>query len=224
MKISDNERMVLNRFNDEKQFYSFWDGGYKAEDSGTYASEFILEMSNAMGKPESSAKTALTNMIKKGIFKASDVAAEDPITAEDGTEVQPGKPADRWIELTEAGVELIADLRLEEDEAMLDLDVEEDDDDEPEMQTKSIAAQAADARIKAAREAQGRKAAAKADIADGKPGLRTSHANCDHPTQGKEGKMARAKCRRERAAAAKALEEKEAKKAERAAKKAAAHA
>lgn len=231
MKLTDNERMVMNRFNSDER-YSFFDGGYVAgEDSGTYQSEFIPEMSYAMGKPESSARTVLTSMIKKGIFTTRDVEAEEPIMTTDGeTEVQPGKPADHWVMLTDAGVELIADLRLEEDEAMLNMDEEldDDEDEEPVMQTKSIASQAADERIKAARKEQteGRKAAAHESIAQGKPSLRTSHADCTHATHGKEGKTARAKCRRDRAAAAKLAEEKALKKAERAAKKAeaAAHA
>ena len=228
MKLTDNERMVMNRFNSDNR-YSFFDGGYVAEDSGTYQSEFIPEMAQAMGKPESSARTVFTSMVKKGIFTVKDVEAEEPIMTEDGeTEVQPGKPADHWVELTDAGVELIADLRLEEDEAILNMDeeLEDDEDEEPVMQTKSIASQAADARIKAAREEQkaGRSKAAKESIAQGKPSLRTSHADCSHATQGKEGKIARAKCRRERAAAAKLADEKAAKKAERAAKKAEAHA
>lgn len=221
MKLTDNERMVMNRFNSDDR-YSFFDGGYVAEDSGTYASTFIPEMAAAMGKPESSARTVLTSMIKKGIFTSRDEEAEAPLKTEDG-EVVPGTghDADRWIELTDAGVELLADLRIEEDEAILDMDVDDSDDEEPEMQTKSIAALAADARIK---EAKGRKAAAQEDIKAGKPSLRTSHADCDHAKQGKEGKMARAKCRRERAARAKAEEEKAAKKAERAAKKASVNA
>ena len=224
MKLTDNERMVMNRFNSEDR-YSFFDGGYVAEDSGTYQSEFIPEMAHAMGKPESSARAVLTSMTKKGIFTIKDVPGEEPITAEDGTVVQEGKPADHWVELTEAGVELIADLRLEEDEAMLNMDEELEDDDEPEMQTKSIASLEADKRVKAYKEqTKGRQAAAKESIAQGKPSLRTSHADCTHATQGKEGKTARAKCRRDRAAAAKVAEEKALKKAERAAKKAEAHA
>lgn len=206
MKLSDNERMVMNRFNSDDR-YSFFDGGYVAEDSGTYASEFIPEMAAAMGKPESSARTVLTSMIKKEIFKVSDVPAEDPITAEDGTIIQEGKPADRWIELTDAGVELIADLRIEEDEAVFDLEEEDDDDDEGIETVITAAAK------KRKAETAGLKAAAKESIKQGKPSLRTSHADCDHATQGAEGKIARAKCRRERAAKAKALEEKEAKKA-----------
>jgi hypothetical protein len=232
MKLTDNERMVMNRFNSDTR-YSFFDGGYVSVDSGTYASTFIPEMAAAMGKPESSARTVLTSMIKKGIFTSRDEEAEPGTPIMEGDEVVgevpgSGRDADRWIELTDAGVEIIADLRLEEDEAMLNMDeeLEDDDDEEPEAHTKSMVSLAADARIKAAREEQkaGRSKAAKESIAQGKPSLRTSHADCTHATQGKEGKTARAKCRRDRAAAAKLAEEKALAKAERAAKKAAAHA
>lgn len=222
--LTDNQRMLMNGFNADKNPFSFWDGGFTSEDSGTWLSSFVTEAAHIMGKPESSAKRTITELTKKGIFTSRDEPAEEPITADDGTVVQEGKPADQWIELTTAGVELISDLRIEDDEAMLNMDEEEDD--EPEMQTKSIASLAADARIKEARakETKGRQKAAQEDIAAGKPGLRTSHANCEHATHGKEGKIARAKCRRERAAAAKVEMEKATAKAEKAAKKAKANA
>lgn len=203
--LTDNQRMLFNGFNADKRAYSFWDGGYVAEDSGTWRSTFVSEISHTIGKPESTAKTVLSALIKKGLFTSRTEPAEEPIKATDGTIVQEGKPADDWIELTEAGVELISDLRIEDDEAMLDLDMEDDfDDDEPQIQTKSIASLEADKRIKEARSKSNKalKAAAQEDIAAGKPTLRTSHAECSHATQGKEGKMARAKCRRERAAKA----------------------
>ena len=216
MKITDNERMVLNAFNNETQTYSFWDGGYKAEDSGTWLSSFIPEMAHAMGKPESSARAVFTSLTKKGLFTTRDEDAEEPLTAEDGTVVPgTGRDADKWVELTEAGVDMIADLRIEEDEAVFDLDDEEEAEEEDEIETVITAAAK-----KRKAETAGLKKAAKESIAQGKPSLRTSHADCEHATQGKEGKMARAKCRRERAAAAKLAEEKAAKKAERAAAKA----
>lgn len=226
MKITDNERMVLNQFNADKKFYSFWDQGYVTEDSGTYLSEFIPEMARAMGKPESSARPVFTGMKKKGIFTTRDVPAEEPIMTTDGTtEVQAGKPADLWVELTDVGVEMISDLRLEEDEAMLDLEEDEEEEDLPESEEEELDEPIVDTVIKAAArkrraETAGLKAAAKESIAQGKPSLRTSHADCSHATQGKEGKMARAKCRRERAAAAKLAEEKAEKKAARIAAKA----
>lgn len=217
MKITDNERMVLNQFNADKKFYSFWDQGYVSEDSGTYLSEFIPEMAKAMGKPESSARTVFAGMKKKGIFAVKDVEAEDPIMTTDGeVEVQPGKPADKWVELTDEGVEMITDLRIEEDEAIFDLDEEDEEDEEIEAPPTVITAAAKKRKAETTR----LKAAAQESIAQGKPSLRTSHADCDHATQGKEGKMARAKCRRERAAAAKIAEEKAEKKASRAAAKA----
>lgn len=201
--LTDNQRMLMNGFNADKNPFSFWDGGFTTEDSGTWESSFIPEIAHIVGKPESTAKRTLNDLIKKGIFTARDEEGEEPARAEDGTVVEgTGRDADRWIELTDAGVELIADLRLEEDD-MLDMELD-DEDDEPEIQTKSIAALEADKRIKEARAKQNKelKDAANEDIKAGKPGLRTSHANCSHATHGKEGKMARAKCRRERAAKA----------------------
>jgi hypothetical protein len=208
--LTDNQRMLMNGFNADKKAYSFWDGGYVAEDSGTYGSTFVSEVAHTIGKPESSAKTVIASLVKKGIFTSTLVEAEDPIMTTDGEiEVQEGKPADTWVQLTEAGVELIADLRIEDDEAMLDMDMDDDDEDEePKMQTKSIAGMEADKRVKEARAKQNKelKDAAQDDIKQGKPNLRTSHADCNHATHGKEGKIARAKCRRERAAKAAAEE------------------
>lgn len=212
-KLSDNQRMLMNGFNAEKNPFSFWDGGFKAEDSGTWESTFVPEVAHIIGKPESTAKRTIHDLVKKGIFASREEPAEDGIpileNGEPTGEFVPdsGRDADHWIELTDAGVELIADLRLEDDEIMLEMDDPDEDDDEddaPPMQTKSIAALEADKRIKEARAKSNKelKAAAKEDIKQGKPGLRTSHADCDHATQGKEGKMARAKCRRERAAKA----------------------
>lgn len=195
--LTDNQRMLMNGFNTEPRPFSFWDGGFVTEDSGTYMSEFVSEVAHIIGKPESSATRTIHDLVKKGIFTSKDVEAEEPIMSTDGkTMVQEGKPADHWIELTDAGVELISDLRIEEDEAMLDMELD-DEDEEPIVETMVTKA----ARKRKA-EVAGQKEAAKADIAVGKPGLRTSHANCTHETHGKAGKIARAKCRRERAALA----------------------
>lgn len=205
-KLSDNQRMLMNGFNADPNPFSFWDGGFKAEDSGTWASSFIPEISHIIGKPESTAKRTLTELTKKGYFTTRDEPGEDDVTADDGTVVQEGHPADQWVELTESGVELISDLRIDEDEAMLMMDDEEDDEeDEPVTLVQKAAKQAKD---RVAKETAGLKKAAQEDIAAGKPHLRTSHADCSHATSGKEGKIARAKCRRERAAKAKAEEEK----------------
>lgn len=204
--LSDNQRMLMMAFNNDKNPFSFWDGGFKAEDSGTWESSFIPEITNVIGKPESSAKRTLNDLIKKGIFTARDEEGEDPITDDDGNAVEgTGRDADRWIELTDAGVEMISDLRIEEDEAMLDMDDDTEDEEEaPPVETlvQARSREAANARIKEAREKEtkGRKKAAQEDIKQGKPTLRTSHAECGHATSGKEGKIARAKCRRERAA------------------------
>jgi ribosomal protein L21 len=212
-KLSDNQRMLMNGFNADPKPFSFWDGGFVAHDSGTWESTFITEVAHIIGKPESSAKRTIHDLVKKGIFTSLEHEAEPGIPIMEGDDVVgevegSGRDADAWIELTDSGVELIADLRLEEDEAMLDMDMEDEDDDEPQMQTKSIAGLEADKRIKEARAKQNKelKGAAQEDIKAGKPGLRTSHADCNHATHGKEGKIARAKCRRERAAKAAAEE------------------
>lgn len=195
--LTDNQRMLMNGFNADKNPFSFWDGGFVSNDSGTYESSFVPEIAHIIGKPESSAKRTLHDLIKKGIFTSNLVEAEEPHMSTDGTVmVAEGKPADQWIELTDAGVELISDLRIEDDEAMLDMELD-DVEDEPEVETMITAAAK-----KRKATAAGQKEAAKADIAQGKPGLRTSHAGCSHATHGKEGKIARAKCRRERAALA----------------------
>jgi DNA-binding MarR family transcriptional regulator len=194
-KLTDNERLVINEFNEAKPRYTHWDNGYKSEDSGTYLSTFAEEVAVILDKPVKSAKGVISSLVKKEYLKS---------TPQDASEEHEG---DHWVELTDSGVELIADVRLEEDEAMLNMDdddallvIEDEDDEEHPMQTKSIASLAADARIKEARE--GLKKAAQEDIAMGRPHLRTTHADCGHAIHGKEGKQARAKCRRERAAKA----------------------
>ena len=193
MKLSDNERTVLSEFNDSATKFSLKDG--IAAGSGMYQSDFVTKVSEHLSIAERSAKGVASSLVKKGIFDSEQTAIDDE-----------GHERDHWMTLTEAGVEVLADLRIEEDEAMLDLD-EEDDEPEVKIQTKSIAAMEADKRIKAYREeTKEMREAARADIKEGKPNMRTSHANCDHATQGKEGKIARAKCRRERAAALTALE------------------
>lgn len=181
--ITDKERMVLSEFNNDDHKFSNWDGGFKVDDSGTYHTTFSEEVATLLGSTVQGARGVISSMIKKGWLKST-------TTDHDET----GKP-DHWLELTDAGVEMISDLAIEDDESALMLD----EDDEPvhpdsEEYQERLTAQ---------------RAAAKADAQDkGKPGLRTSHANCTHATHGKEGKIARAKCRRERAAAAKALETK----------------
>lgn len=206
INLTDNQRMMMNGFNADKNPFSFWDGGFTAEDSGTWESSFVPEVAHIIGKPESSAKRTIHDLVKKGVFTSREEPAEEGIKADDGTEVQEGKPADTWIELTPAGVELISDLRLEDDEAMLEMDMEDDDeDDEPKVRTMvSEAARKATEKAKAdnTKTTKARQKAAQEDIKAGKPGLRTSHADCSHATHGKEGKIARAKCRRDRAAAA----------------------
>lgn len=208
--LTDNQRMLMNGFNADKNPFSFWDGGFVAEDSGTWESSFIPEIAHIVGKPESTAKRTLHDLVKKGIFTSREEPAEEGVPILEGDQVVgfvegSGREADHWIELTPAGVELISDLRLEDDEAMLEIeDMDDDEEEDHGMQTKSIAGLEADKRIKAARAKSNKelKDAAQEDIKAGKPSLRTSHADCQHATHGKEGKMARAKCRRERAAKA----------------------
>lgn len=71
-----------------------------------------------------------------------------------------------------------------------DLEFEEELEDEPEVTMVQQAAKKAKKKAKASTK--------KASTS----GVRTSHADCSHAKSGSEGKIARAKCRKERAAAA----------------------
>lgn len=210
MKLSDNERMVLSAFNqDDRPFSNFNDG--IAVDSSTYASDLVDDIASLLEVEAKSAKGMLSSMLRKGIFTSEETAIDDE-----------GHERDKIVKLTDAGVEMISDLRLEDEEAMLEVDIEPDIevDGDPEEEPEDELAhtrEAANARIKKARkkDTEDLKEAAAEDIKEGKPSLRTSHANCKHATQGKEGKIARAKCRRDRAAAAAKASEKATKKADK---------
>lgn len=89
-------------------------------------------------------------------------------------------PAQEVVYLTEAGIDAISELRFE-DEA-LDFEVELEEAPLPPVIEK------------AAKERKAKKVATPKSTS-----ARFSHANCDHETSGREGKIARAKCRREQA-------------------------
>ena len=207
MKLSDNERMVLAAFNNDDRPFSNFDDGI-AVDSSTYASDLVDDIASLLEVEAKSAKGMLSSMIRKGIFVSEDTAIDDE-----------GHERDKIVKLTDAGVEMISDLRIEDEEIMLEVDIEdeepvEEDPDEEPVDELAHTREAANARIKKARkkDTEELKEAAADDIKEGKPSLRTSHAGCKHATQGKEGKIARAKCRRERAAAAAKAADKAAKK------------
>jgi len=181
-KLTDKERTVLGAFNESPMPYSNWEGGVSTEDSGTFHTVFTEEIVGSVldNSTLQGAKMVTTSLIKKGYLTSKDMDNEGE--------------ADHWIELTDAGVEMISDLAIEDDELTLALD---EDDEEEHEDDKSYQ-----------KTLERQRKAAKADAQDkGKPSLRTSHADCTHATHGKEGKIARAKCRRDRAAAAKKLEE-----------------
>lgn len=174
-KLTDKERAVLGAFNEPKSPYSFWDGGITTEESGTYFSVFTEEIVGHVldNSTLQGSKMVVNSLVKKGYMTTSAMDNEGE--------------ADHWIELTDQGVEMIHELGLDDDDLALTL---AEDEDEPNSAYQE-------------RLMEQRKAA-KEDAKDpGKPSLRTSHADCSHASSGKEGKIARAKCRRDRAAAAK---------------------
>lgn len=210
MKLSDNERMTLAAFNkDDRPFSNFEDG--IATGSWTYASDLADDIASLLEIEQKSAKSIISSMVRKGVLASTETKIDDE-----------GHERDKIVSLTDAGVESISDLRIEDEEIMLELDVE---DEEPDIEVDgdpddelAHTREAANARIKKSRAkaTQELKDAAKEDIKEGKPSLRTSHAECKHATQGKEGKIARAKCRRDRAAAAAKASEKATKAKEKA--------
>jgi len=207
IKLTDNERILMSGFNDNKFAQEV------STESTAYQSDFKQEVIDLLDCQERTATGLISSLVRKGVFTSEETAIDDE-----------GHERDRIMKFTDAGVEVVADLRIEDEEAMLELEEDEEDEDEvPEVKTmvseaaKKAVAKAKDEHTKTTK---ARQKAAQEDIKEGKPSLRTSHANCDHATQGKEGKIARAKCRRERAAAQKVADEKAAKKAEKAAAKA----
>lgn len=177
-KLTDKERMVLAAFNEPKSPYSHWDGGIGTEDSGTYHSVFTEEI---MGSVLDNGTLQGAKLVVNSLIKKGYFTSKD--MDNDGEK-------DHWIELTDQGVEMIHELGLDDEDLVLSL--AEDEEEPNDAYQKRL---------------EGQRAAAKGDIKAGKPSLRTSHADCKHATHGKEGKIARAKCRRDRAAAAKKLEE-----------------
>lgn len=184
MRLTDNENTVLAGFNASPMPYTFWDGGVVAFDSSTWSTIFVDEMATVLNKTSKSARGVFSSLVKKGIFNTEHVKADGD------------SPAQEIVTLTDAGVEAIAELRFEDEALDFEAELEDDDiedveeDDEP-TNLPPVIAEAAKAR-----KAKAKTTKAKVD----KPkstNTRFSHANCDHVTSGREGKIARAKCRRE---------------------------
>ena len=142
--------------------------------SPAVASQDIMKI---LGTTAGGANALLRSLHKKGVFVTNiDEEGEDAVQFTDK-----GK-----LVVKELSGDFTDDLDYEED-----LEVEVDDDDEAPAVTMVQ---------KAAKKAKAKsKTKAKASTATG---IRTSHADCSHAKSGSEGKIARAKCRKERAAAA----------------------
>ena len=109
-KLTDKERSVLGAFNHSPKVYSHWEGGVSTEDSGTFHTVFTEEIVGSVldNSTLQGAKMVVTSLIKKGYITSKDMDNEGE--------------ADHWLELTDAGVEMISDLHLEDEELALALD------------------------------------------------------------------------------------------------------
>lgn len=141
-------------------------------DYSNHPEQAAKDVMNILGTTAAGAKAILRSLDKKGVLETI------------------GEGEDELVQFTEKGVKAVHALNPVEEE--LD-DIEfldgDDDDDEPEPVTMVQ---------QAAKKAKSKKTTSTSTST----GMRTSHADCSHPSQGKEGKVARAKCRKERAAAA----------------------
>lgn len=192
LHLTDNETLVVTAAHDGK--IKFTDG-VKAE-SQVWEAEFLDALHDDLLLAKATAKRVANSLVKKELMNRID--------AGDGQHM---------LELTDLFIDQVheldasSDIEEEDDESddaedeLLpsdeddDLIIEdEDDEEEPPSNMVKLAAR------KAKRKAD-TKDLKKAATADANSSRRTSHANCDHATQGSEGKKARAKCRRDRAAA-----------------------
>lgn len=183
-----NEQKVLQALADDKVF-SFFDMG-KVEGSDTWSDVIVDEIAIAIGKDTKSARGVFSSLVRKDIF-----ATGEPDKDRDGATpvVLTKEGADTIAELREPGIEA-DDIEGVDDIADLpDVELDTVDLDDPEPLEEEVI------KPKAKAKESGPKA-----LASG----RFSHENCSHARSGKEGKIARAKCRREREAALKAQTEK----------------
>lgn len=197
-KLTETEAKVVKAAHDGKIKFS---DGVKAE-SQVWEHELLTTLHDDLLLANASAKRVINSLIKKELI----------IRLE--TEEDPDAPGN-MLELTDLFIDAVHDLDIEEEDDASDDDVPEvtdedadliieDDDNEDEAPPTTMVQAAARKAKRKADTADLKKAA----VADGKASRRTSHANCDHATQGSEGKKARAKCRKERAAAEAAKAEK----------------
>lgn len=188
MKITDKEATVITDYGMNPDFEAVHE-------------EAIQDVMKILGTTPLGARSVLKSLVNKNMFEMFEDEDENDA-----------------IRFTEKGLEKLAELMPnvgDDDEEFddaeaddvpageFDLDLEDieidldEDDDEPEPVTMVQ---------KAAKKAKAKAANKKAAQADANASRRSSHADCDHPTSGAEGKTARAKCRKERAAKAKAAE------------------
>lgn len=159
--------------------YSFFDMGL-VEGSDSWSDVFIDEMSTAIDRPTKSARGVFSSLVKKGLFSTGEADPERDNAAPVMLNAL-GVEAIEALIPTHAADPLDHTLPLTEDEAAPTDEVPDDavvvtvtDDEAPEA-TPAPAKE---------------------------PRRPTSHADCAHAKAGREGKKARAACRRERTEAA----------------------
>lgn len=179
LTFSLNEQKVLSAMAARpQQAFSFFDEGM-VEGSNTWSDVMVDEMATVIGKDTRSARGVFSSLVKKGVFTTGDA---DP-------DHEGGSP----VYITKLGAGIIDTLQHGEDE-VADDELDDVELDAPEESPRKV-------NVKMTQVSGDANAPASTST------RRFSHENCTHARHGKEGKIARAKCRRERAAAAKAAAE-----------------
>lgn len=213
-KASANEMKIITNFAEGANAFSFWDGGISTDNSGTWGEILNEEISSLCGVTTKSATGIMGSLVKKDFFRSTHT--EDAYPNDNGT-YRPGK----WIELTELGVEVILARR----EELKELEEEYGEDVEDKNELAEALAEIEDFEvIHVDAEIEDAIAEETGDEADDESNddeetdeelpepvpaavvvshrAPTAHSDCDHPTEGTEGKKARARCRAARAKAA----------------------
>lgn len=130
-----------------------------------------------LGTTVAGAKAILRSLEKKGLLETVGDAADEEV-----------------IQFTDRGIKEVNKLNPVDDEDMELEDIDDEDEDDL-VEAVTMVQQAAKKAKKATKTPKAKKAPSAG-------GVRTSHADCSHAKSGPEGKIARAKCRKERASAA----------------------
>lgn len=214
-KATANEKKIITNFAEGANAFSFWDGGISTDNSGTWGEVLNDEISALCGVTAKSATGIMGSLVKKDFFCST--YTPDAYPNDNGT-YRPGK----WIELTELGVEVILARKAELEELVAEYGEDVEDKDElaealaeiedvsdDELLDGIIEDALAEERGDEADDESNDEEETDEELPEPVPAAvvvthraPTAHSGCDHPTEGTEGKKARARCRAARAKAA----------------------